>query len=181
MRRCARAGLLEQLVDAGALGLATDEQDPVGGQAPRPRHRNRHQPRPPPSRRVPSSGWLRSVPLRPGAMSSITRSKRARPEPQDAVRGAVLPSELSGRASGLTRRRLRARSKVDTTVSRPLGLIGVPTSAGAFAPGQEQAPRALRDAGLVESLRHAAFWCMTTKIERSGAGALTATIGAPRT
>jgi arginase len=44
---------------------------------------------------------------------------------------------------------------VDTTVSRPLGLIGVPTSAGAFAPGQEQAPRALRDAGLVESLRHA--------------------------
>jgi arginase len=36
-----------------------------------------------------------------------------------------------------------------------LGLIGVPTSAGAFAPGQEQAPRALRDAGLVESLRQA--------------------------
>ncbi len=33
-------------------------------------------------------------------------------------------------------------------MSRPLGLIGVPTSAGAFAPGQEQAPRALRDAGL---------------------------------
>ena len=40
-------------------------------------------------------------------------------------------------------------------MSRPLGLIGVPTSAGAFAPGQEQAPRALRDAGLVESLRQA--------------------------
>ena len=40
-------------------------------------------------------------------------------------------------------------------MSRPLGLIGVPTSAGAFAPGQEQAPRALRDAGLVESLRAA--------------------------
>ncbi len=38
-------------------------------------------------------------------------------------------------------------------MSRPLGLIGVPTSAGAFAPGQEQAPRALRDAGLVELLR----------------------------
>ena len=33
-------------------------------------------------------------------------------------------------------------------MSRPLGLIGVPTSAGAFAPGQEQAPGALRDAGL---------------------------------
>lgn len=40
-------------------------------------------------------------------------------------------------------------------MNRPLGLIGVPTSAGAFAPGQEQAPRALRQAGLVESLRHA--------------------------
>ena len=40
-------------------------------------------------------------------------------------------------------------------MSRPLGLIGVPTSAGAFAPGQEQAPRALRDAGLVESLHRA--------------------------
>jgi arginase len=37
-------------------------------------------------------------------------------------------------------------------VSRPLGVIGVPTSAGAFAPGQEQAPRALREAGLVELL-----------------------------
>jgi arginase len=40
-------------------------------------------------------------------------------------------------------------------VTRPLGLIGVPTSAGAFAPGQEQAPRALRDADLVESLQQA--------------------------
>jgi arginase len=36
---------------------------------------------------------------------------------------------------------------------RRVGLIGVPTSAGAFAPGQEQAPRALREAGLVEHLR----------------------------
>ena len=34
-----------------------------------------------------------------------------------------------------------------------MGLIGVPTSAGAFARGQEQAPQALRDAGLVELLR----------------------------
>lgn len=32
-------------------------------------------------------------------------------------------------------------------------MVGVPTSAGAFAPGQEQAPRALRDAGLLERLR----------------------------
>ncbi len=34
-------------------------------------------------------------------------------------------------------------------------LLGVPTSAGAFAPGQEQAPAALRAAGLVERLREA--------------------------
>jgi arginase len=38
-------------------------------------------------------------------------------------------------------------------VSARLGVIGVPTSAGAFAPGQEQAPRALREAGLVDLLR----------------------------
>ena len=38
-------------------------------------------------------------------------------------------------------------------VSRPLGVIGVPTSAGAFAPGQEQAPAALRRAGLLDLLR----------------------------
>lgn len=39
--------------------------------------------------------------------------------------------------------------------ARPIAVIGVPTSAGAFAPGQEQAPSALREAGLVESLRAA--------------------------
>jgi arginase len=38
-------------------------------------------------------------------------------------------------------------------LSRPLGVVGVPTSAGAFAPGQEQAPQALREAGLLEALR----------------------------
>jgi arginase len=37
-------------------------------------------------------------------------------------------------------------------VSRRIGLIGAPTSAGAFAPGQEDAPAALRAAGLVEAL-----------------------------
>jgi arginase len=36
-----------------------------------------------------------------------------------------------------------------------IGLIGVPTSAGAFAPGQERAPEALRAAGLIELLRTA--------------------------
>ena len=34
-----------------------------------------------------------------------------------------------------------------------VGVIGVPTSAGAFAPGQEQAPAALREAGLFGLLR----------------------------
>jgi arginase len=34
----------------------------------------------------------------------------------------------------------------------PVGVIGVPTSAGAFAPGQEQAPRALRESGLLGRL-----------------------------
>ena len=40
-------------------------------------------------------------------------------------------------------------------MSRPLGVIGVPTSAAAFAAGQEQAPGALRNAGLLEVLRSA--------------------------
>jgi arginase len=36
-----------------------------------------------------------------------------------------------------------------------VAVIGVPTSAGAFAPGQEEAPAALRRAGLIEKLRAA--------------------------
>jgi arginase len=40
-------------------------------------------------------------------------------------------------------------------MSAPLAIIGAPTSAGAFAPGQEDAPQALRDAGLIEALRAA--------------------------
>ena len=36
--------------------------------------------------------------------------------------------------------------------SRSAQVIGVPTSAGAFAPGQEQAPAALRAAGFIEAL-----------------------------
>jgi arginase len=40
-------------------------------------------------------------------------------------------------------------------VPRRVALIGVPTSAGAFAPGQEQAPAALREASLVERLEGA--------------------------
>ncbi len=41
------------------------------------------------------------------------------------------------------------------SVSRRVGVIGVPSSAGAFAPGQEQAPQALRDGGLLKRLREA--------------------------
>jgi arginase len=38
--------------------------------------------------------------------------------------------------------------------SRPrLSVIGAPTSAGAYAPGQERAPTALREAGLLDRLR----------------------------
>ncbi len=37
-------------------------------------------------------------------------------------------------------------------MSRRIALIGAPTSAGAFAPGQEDAPAALRAAGLTEAL-----------------------------
>jgi arginase len=36
-----------------------------------------------------------------------------------------------------------------------LAIIGAPTSAGAFAPGQEDAPAALREAGLLDALRAA--------------------------
>ncbi len=40
-------------------------------------------------------------------------------------------------------------------MARALAVIGVPSSAGAYAPGQEKAPRALRDAGLLAGLRAA--------------------------
>jgi arginase len=40
-------------------------------------------------------------------------------------------------------------------MSRSLVLIGAPTSAGSYAPGQEAAPRVLRELGLVDALRAA--------------------------
>jgi|SRR3990172_5026565 len=40
----------------------------------------------------------------------------------------------------------------NTTSSRKFAIIGVPSSAGARRPGQEQAPSALRASGLVDSL-----------------------------
>src|SRR3954453_84640 len=41
------------------------------------------------------------------------------------------------------------------TAKPVFGLIGAPSSAGAFAPGQEDAPGALRDLGLVGQMRDA--------------------------
>jgi arginase len=40
-------------------------------------------------------------------------------------------------------------------MSKTWGLLGVPSSAGAFAPGQEKAPQAMRQMGLVTALRAA--------------------------
>jgi arginase len=57
------------------------------------------------------------------------------------------------RAVRSDRRHVAAGRQRGGALHRPLAIIGVPTSAGAFAPGQEQAPRALREAGLLESLR----------------------------
>lgn len=38
-------------------------------------------------------------------------------------------------------------------MAQSLGILGVPSSAGAFAPGQEQAPQAVRSAGLADRLQ----------------------------
>lgn len=53
------------------------------------------------------------------------------------------------------RRRGNQDTRKGANVAKPLAIIGVPTSAGAFAPGQEQAPQALRAAGLIERLERA--------------------------
>jgi arginase len=47
---------------------------------------------------------------------------------------------------------MSATSK-DNGLTRPVSIIGIASSAGAEAPGQEKAPSALRDAGLVRGLR----------------------------
>jgi arginase len=54
----------------------------------------------------------------------------------------------------------------------PLAMIGVPSSAGSYAAGQDQAPRALRDAGLVTALLDAG-------LEVHDAGDLTEQVWAP--
>jgi arginase len=42
-------------------------------------------------------------------------------------------------------------------MNQRLALIGAPTSAGAYAPGQEQAPAAFRAHGIVEAIRRAGW------------------------
>ena len=41
-------------------------------------------------------------------------------------------------------------------MAKSVGCIGVPTSMGAFAPGQEKGPKAMREAGLIGRLAEAA-------------------------
>src|SRR5688572_11013148 len=45
-----------------------------------------------------------------------------------------------------------ATTSTQSAMPDRLAIIGAPSSAGAYAPGQEQAPAALRDAGLLELL-----------------------------
>jgi arginase len=42
-------------------------------------------------------------------------------------------------------------------MTRSIAIIGAPSSAGAYSPGQEDGPQALRDAGLADGLRSAGF------------------------
>jgi arginase len=42
-------------------------------------------------------------------------------------------------------------------MTRSIALIGAPSSAGAYSPGQEDGPQALREAGLADALRSAGF------------------------
>lgn len=61
-----------------------------------------------------------------------------------------VPSPVGSNAKGL-----RGRVGHERMIGRErdLVLLGVPSSAGAYGPGQEKAPQALREAGLVELLR----------------------------
>ena len=61
----------------------------------------------------------------------------------------------------------------DARMSR-ISVVGVPSSAGSYAAGQDQAPGALRSAGLVEALVAAGREkCATTGICRCRCGVLT--------
>jgi arginase len=53
---------------------------------------------------------------------------------------------------------------------QPLTLIGAPTSAGAYAPGQEDGPAALREHGLADQLRRLGAYVTTRAMRHAGAG-----------
>lgn len=79
------------------------------------------------------------------------------------VTGARSEARRFGRTRQLATRRLTARAAAQLmllacclravrSMRNQLALVGAPSSAGAYAPGQEKAPAALRRAGLVELL-----------------------------
>ena len=66
-------------------------------------------------------------------------------------------------------------------MAKTLGLIGVPTSMGAFAPGQEKGPAALRNTNLLGRLSSTGVEGRTTATARCGAGGRTRATAAHRT
>lgn len=66
----------------------------------------------------------------------------------------ILAGGVVWRSAGVrgTTGRMESSRSPKAIMSRRLGLIGAPSSAGAYAPGQEKTPRALREAGLIERL-----------------------------
>jgi len=58
-------------------------------------------------------------------------------------------------AHRLVAERRRSRSKEEARMGTTLDVIGVPSSMGAFAPGQERTPLALRNAGLLQAIEAA--------------------------
>jgi arginase len=60
----------------------------------------------------------------------------------------AVPSAGNGRAASSAR-----QGQEGLPMTRTIGIVGVPSSAGAYAPGQELAPGALRSAGLADRLR----------------------------
>ncbi len=101
---------------------------------------------------------------RTGAGAGHAGPRRRARRPLSRLRRADAARDARGCAQRHVRRlRERARGAAadaaaahlaprEIELTRTLGVIGVPSSAGAYAPGQEKAPRALRDAGLLVAL-----------------------------
>src|SRR6266536_46916 len=90
----------------------------------------------------------------PTSISSVLTNARTASSRPGAPR--LGSSAMSGRVTRRNRRNVLTgpgrTGQTLTMVVRRVGLLGVPTSVGAFAPGQEDAPPALRAAGLIEGL-----------------------------